>query len=335
MTETVSEPGGMLPPPARARAPRPDREPPSPSAGEPPATLAFVGAGRAAGALAAAAVAAGYQVVAVAGRDPRRAADLAGRVGARAVPSALAATRAAEITFLTVPDAAVTAVAAAVAASGAGLQGRGVVHCSATLGVEAVASLRVTGAAVGSLHPLQALAGTGSAPLLRGSLMAIDADPALRAPLQRLALDLGGLPVSLPSGARALYHAAALLAGNAPLALLATATDLLVAAGLDRCTAERGLLGLMEGAMANARRAGPRGALTGPVVRGDTATVAAHLAALAARPDAEALYRSVAREIVHLAGTEGREDLVDLLSGHRDGGMGPTPPAPPTTTEEP
>ena len=62
---------------------------------------------------------------------------------------------------------------------------------------------------------------------------------------------------------------------------------------------------LMEGAIANARRAGPRAALTGPVARGDAATVAAHLAALAGPPDADALYRAVAREIVRLAGTEG------------------------------
>ena len=313
MTETVSARGGEWPPPTPETAWRPDPEMPSPSAGDSPATLAFVGAGRAAGALAAASVAAGLRVVAVASRDPLHADALAGRVGARAVPSALAAMRAAGITFLAVPDAAVSAVAASVAASGAALRGRGVVHCSGSLGVGALAALRVTGAAVGSLHPLQALAGTEAAPLLRGSLMAVDGDPTLRASLHRLVLDLGGLPVALPAGARALYHAAAVLAGNAPLALLATATDLLEAAGLDPRTAEDGLLALMEGAMANARRAGPRAALTGPVARGDAATVATHLAALAGRPDVEALYRAVAREIVRLAGTDGREDIARLL----------------------
>jgi len=322
VTETVSTRGGEVPPPTPQRVRRPDPEPPPPNAGNPLPTLAFVGAGRAAGALVVASVAAGYRVVAVASRDPVHAADLAGRVGARAVPSAFAAMRAAEITFLTVPDAAVTGVAASVAARGAALRGRGVVHCSASLGVGAVAALRVTAAAVGSLHPLQALAGSGSAPLLRGSLMAIDADPALRTPLHRLVLDLGGLPVALPASARTLYHAAAVLAGNAPPALLATAAELLEAAGLDRRTAEQGLLALMEGAIANTRRAGPRAALTGPLARGDAATVAAHLTALAGRPDVEALYRAVAREIVRLAGTEGREGFLDMLTGHREGGTG-------------
>jgi predicted short-subunit dehydrogenase-like oxidoreductase (DUF2520 family) len=340
VTETVSARGGEVPPPTPERTRRPDPEAPPPSPATPPVTLAFVGAGRAAGALAVASAAAGHRVVAVASRDPAHAALLAGSVGARPVPSALAAIRAAEITFLTVPDAAVTAMAASVAASGASLRGRGVVHCSASLGVDTLAALRVTAAAVGSLHPLQALAGTGSAPLLRGALMAIDADPALRTPLHRLAVDLGGLPVALPAAARPLYHAAAVLAGNAPLALLATAAELLEAAGLDPRTAAEGPLTLMEGAVANARRAGPRAALTGPVARGDAATVAAHLAALAGRPDAEALYRAVAQAIVRLAGSEGREDLVAMLNGHREGGTGPraersTCPMPPTTTEDP
>ncbi len=340
MTETVSARGGELPLPTPERVWRAEPATPSLSAGNPLATLAFVGAGRAAGALAVASAAAGYRVVAVASRDPAHAADLARQVGARAVPSAFAAIRAAEITFLTVPDAAVTGVAGCVAASGAALRGRGVVHCSASLGVGAVAALRVTAAAVGSLHPLQALAGTGSAPLLRGSLMAIDADPALQTPLHHLVLALGGVPVALPAGARAMYHAAAVLAGNAPLALLATATELLEAAGLDPATAEEGLLALMEGAIANAHRAGLRAALTGPLARGDATTVAAHLTALAGRPDVEALYRAVAREIVRLAGTEGREELIDLLSAHRDRGTGrragPGPhPLPPHATEDP
>jgi predicted short-subunit dehydrogenase-like oxidoreductase (DUF2520 family) len=292
------------------------------AAAVPPFTVAFVGAGRAGGALAVALAAAGHSIVAISGRDPERAAALAERVGARPVSTALAAIRAADLTFLTVPDSAVTPVAASVAATGAGLRRHGVVHCSAGLGIAAVAALRATGAAVGCLHPLQALAGVESAPLLSGALMVVDADPVLQAPLQHLTRDLGGRAVTLPPGARALYHAAAVLAGNAPLALVSAATELLVAAGLDPPTAEQGLLALMEGALANARRAGPGEALTGPVARGDAATVARHLAALRDHPDADALYRAVSREIVRLAGVEGREQISDMLNGHRVGGTG-------------
>jgi hypothetical protein len=152
--------------------------------------------------------------------------------------------------------------------------------------------------------------------------MAIEADPSLRAPLRRLAADLGGRPIELLPGKRALYHAAAVLAGNAPLALLSVASELLVAAGLEPDIAEQGLLALLEGALANARRVGPRAALTGPVVRGDTATVARHLEALHEHPDADALYRALTREIVRLAGPEGREEISEMLNGDREGGTG-------------
>ena len=278
-----------------------------------PSTIAIVGAGRAGGALASALTAAGRSVVAVASRDPAGAAALAARVGARPAPTPLAAIRAADLTLLTVPDAAIPGLAAAVAATGVDLTGRAVVHCSASLGIEALTVLRPTGARIGCLHPFQALAGPGSAPLLRGAVMAIEADAALQAPLRRLAADLGGRAVALLPGTRALYHAAAVLAGNAPLALLAAATELMVAAGLEQAAAEEALAGLMEGALTNARRDGPRAALTGPVVRGDTATVAAHLAALEDRAETDALYRALTTAILHLAGEEGREEISALL----------------------
>jgi predicted short-subunit dehydrogenase-like oxidoreductase (DUF2520 family) len=321
VTETVTARDGETVAPSPAAAAWP-----APQAGRPP-TVAVVGAGRAGGALAVALAAAGRSVTAISSREPVDAAALAARVGARPVPTALAAIQAADLTFLTVPDAAVAGVAASVAGSGAALSGRGVVHCSASLGIGAVAALRLKGASVGCLHPLQALAGVESAPLLRGALMAIDADPSLRAPLRRLADDLGGRPIELLPGKRALYHAAAVLAGNAPLALLSVASELLVAAGLEPDIAEQGLLALLEGALANARRVGPRAALTGPVVRGDTATVTRHLEVLHEHPDADALYRALTREIVRLAGPEGREEISDMLNGNRGG-------APPPTTED-
>jgi len=313
-----------------ASAADPASVPPTPPAAS-PLTLAFVGAGRAAGALAVALATAGHPVVAVSSRDPADAAALAGKVGARSAPTALAAIRCADVTFLTVPDAAITGVAAAVAATGAALRGRAVVHCSASLGPEALAALRLTGAAAGCLHPLQALSGELSAPLLKGALIAIDADPPLRGLLEGIALDLGGRPVALAGGSRPLYHAAAVLAGNAPLALLAAAVELLAGAGLEPRDAEQGLLTLMEGALTNARRVGPRAALTGPVVRGDTATVAAHLAALRDHPDAGALYRALTRELLRLAGAGEHGEIASLLADRlADPDRAPAGRTPPT-----
>ena len=284
------------------------------TAGHQRPTLAFIGAGRAGTALALGAHAAGYRVVAVHSRTACHAATLAAAVGADAVPTAIAAARAADITFVTVPDAQIVRVAATIAATGMALGGRSLVHCSATSGPEVMAAARLSTCSVGVMHPLQALAGAGSASLLRGTTFALDAPAPLHDRLAGLVTALGGEVLDLPAGARALYHAAAVLVGNTPVALLARATSLLEDAGIDRDTAHRALGALLAGAASNAVAAGPEAALTGPVVRGDAATVARHLDVLAADPTTQELYRRLSLETLALAGLQGREAVADVLA---------------------
>jgi predicted short-subunit dehydrogenase-like oxidoreductase (DUF2520 family) len=281
--------------------------------GHPP-TLAFIGAGRAGSALSTGLAAAGYAVVAVHSRTPAHAAELAVKTGATVVDSAVAAVRRADITFATVPDEEIPRVAATIAAAGVALPGRTLVHCSATHGSEALAAALPTGVAVGAFHPLQALAGARSAALLRGASFVIEAPEPLLTRLGTMVAALGGYVIDLPDSGRALYHAAAVLTGNAPLALLARATSLLEEAGVERADAHRALAALLSGAASNAVAAGAASALTGPVVRGDAATVARHLDVLAADPSTRELYRRLALETLALAGAEGREAVADALA---------------------
>jgi predicted short-subunit dehydrogenase-like oxidoreductase (DUF2520 family) len=266
--------------------------------------LAIIGAGRAGSALAIAAHDAGYRVAAVASRRGEMAARLAGTVGARAVDTPLAAVGVADLTLLAVPDGAISTVAASIAASGIALRGRGIVHLGARFGPEVIASLRITGAEVGVLHPLQALAGPESASLVEGAYFRVDAGGSLRQRLLALIAALRATPLDIDPANAALYHAAAVLAGNAPLALLAEATRLLEAAGVEAATAHAALAALLEGAAHNARRAGPAAALTGPVARGDQGAIAAHLDALAGHPDARDLYLHLTRAMESLIGTQ-------------------------------
>jgi predicted short-subunit dehydrogenase-like oxidoreductase (DUF2520 family) len=281
--------------------------------GDPP-TLAFIGAGRAGSALSTALAAAGYAVVAVHSRTPAHAAELAAATGAKVVDSAVEAVCRADITFATVPDEEIPRVAATIAAGGVALPGRGLVHCSATSGSEALAAALPTGVVVGAFHPLQALAGARSAPLLRGTSFVVEAPEPLLTRLTAMVAALGGYVIDLPVSGRALYHAAAVLAGNAPLALLARATSLLEEAGVGRADAHRALAALLSGAASNAVAAGAASALTGPAVRGDATTVARHLEVLAADPSTRELYRRLAIETLALAGTEGREAVADVLA---------------------
>jgi predicted short-subunit dehydrogenase-like oxidoreductase (DUF2520 family) len=234
-------------------------------------------------------------------------------VGARHVETPVRAARAAEVTFLTVPDAAITRVAATIAAGGMALRGRGVVHCSGAHNAAAIAALRGVAAQVGAVHPLQALTLDSDPAVLRGTFFSIEADPGLRPALEGMVAAVGGIGFAAPAGDRALYHAAAVLAGNAPLALLARAAGLLESAGVDPALATEALATLLEGAARNVRRLGPQAALTGPVVRDDADTVARHLHALRNDEHTRRLYLLLARDTLALAGSGGRERVAELL----------------------
>jgi predicted short-subunit dehydrogenase-like oxidoreductase (DUF2520 family) len=263
-------------------------------------TLSIVGAGRAGSALAVAFAHAGYRIAAVHSRTAAHAEELARAVGAEVVATAVAAVRLADVTLLTVPDGEIAHVAATVAASGMALRDHAVVHCSARLGPDVAAAVRVAGGSVGVLHPLQAMSGAASASALHGAFFRLEAEGPLHAHLARMVADLDGHVLTVEARNRNLYHAAAVLAGNAPLALLARATELLEAAGIERQTAHEALAKLLEGAAANARAQGASDALTGPVVRGDSDAIAAHLAALEPYPDARDLYAHLVREMEQL-----------------------------------
>lgn len=276
-------------------------------------TLSVVGAGRAGAAFAVAAVHSGWRVAAVASRSPAHADALAAATGARSVRTPAQAARAAALTIVAVPDTEIVAVAARVGSSGVALDGHVVAHCSARHSADLLAAVRQSGAATGVVHPLQALTGAESAPLLHGSHFRVEGDERALHTLQAFVADLGGALIDVPLAARTMYHAAAVLAGNAPLVLLERATQLLVDAGVDAATAHSALAALLEGAAGNARRAGSAAALTGPVARGDAETVRAHLEALAVDTDARELYVHLAREMLLLAGPDGRGDIAAAL----------------------
>lgn len=270
-------------------------------------TLSFIGAGRAASALAMAARQAGCLVVAIHGRNRERARELANAVDASVASSALKAVSGADLTVVAVPDGAVRGIAATLAANGAALAGRGLVHTAAMLSSDALAAARLTGIATGVLHPLQALADAQSAEFLQGSYFRLEGTGRLREQLEALVAALGGQVIDVPPEARVAYHAAAVLAGNAPLALLARAQSILEAAGVDAAQAHAALSALLHGAATNAMRAGAREALTGPVARGDASAVAAHLDALESDAAAYDLYTALARETAELAGRDAAE----------------------------
>jgi predicted short-subunit dehydrogenase-like oxidoreductase (DUF2520 family) len=98
------------------------------------------------------------------------------------------------------------------------------------------------------------------------------------------------------------------LAAGGFVALLDAIAELGRGAGLDEAGSLAVFAPLVRQVLANAETVGIRNALTGPIVRGDVGTVAAHLAAMdQLAPDARDMYEAAARREIALA--EERGDL--------------------------
>ncbi len=181
----------------------------------------------------------------------------------------------ADLVLLCVPDAVIPQVAAAVAT------GPWVAHVS---GATRLAALDPHERRF-SLHPLQTLTRERGPEQLDGAWAAIGAetDDAL-SHARWLAETLGLRPFQISDEDRALYHAAAVIGGNFLVTLHAAATRLLASVGAPA----EAILPLMGRTIENGFE------LTGPIARGDWATVDDHLAALEARaPDLVPLYRAL------------------------------------------
>jgi predicted short-subunit dehydrogenase-like oxidoreductase (DUF2520 family) len=174
-------------------------------------------------------------------------------------------------------------------------------HLSGARTSQVLTPLARRGAHAGSLHPLMTVAKEprDAASRLQGATFALEGDPAAVRAGRRLARALGGVPAVVPPKARPAYHAGAVFASNYVVAALAAAEDLLVEAGLTRRAARAALARLARASVENAAAVGPAAALTGPIARGDVATVRRHLASLDA--GMRRLYAALGRHALRLA----------------------------------
>ncbi|HSD25088.1 MAG TPA: DUF2520 domain-containing protein, partial [Solirubrobacterales bacterium] len=175
--------------------------------------------------------------------------------------------------LLCVPDDAIAETAERFAAADPSLIG----HVSGATTLDALAPAGARGAGRFSLHPLQTFA-DGEAPV-DGTPAAVagSTDEALSF-ARALAEALGMRPFEVPEEKRAAYHAAAAMASNLLVALEESAAEVLTRIGME--DARELLAPLVLRTAANWVERGPA-ALTGPIARGDRATVQSHRVALA------------------------------------------------------
>ena len=170
-------------------------------------------------------------------------------------------------------------------------------HCCGAHGTELLGNRRGF-----CLHPLMTL--TGNAADLHGAWAAIDGtDPQALELAGSLAADIGLIPAKISADNRGKYHAAAAMASNFLVALEASAERVAEAAGLPRAA----LVPLVSQTVANWADKGSKASLTGPIARGDTATVARHRDAVeSCAPDLLELFDALRRVTESLAAEEPR-----------------------------
>lgn len=182
-----------------------------------------------------------------------------------------------DVVLITTPDREIANVAAVIEPGAAA-----VLHCSGATSLAAVSGHERHG----SLHPLMALPdpATGASRLCDNGWFAVAGDPVS----VELAEKLGGRYFAVSDVDRAIYHATAAVSANHLVALLGQVERLAAAAGVPAAA----FFDLARGSFDDVVARGASAALTGPAARGDTETIAAHIASL---PEAErSLYTSLA-----------------------------------------
>lgn len=263
-------------------------------------TLNLVGAGhvgRVLGRLFAASGALTVQDVLT--RSAASAADAVRFIGAGRAVAAPAPMRAADVVLLAVADDQIEAACEALDVAA----GSVVFHCSGAKSSAALASARARGALVASVHPVRSFADPARvAADFAGTLCGTEGDAAALALLAPALAAIGARSVAIDAQAKTVYHAASVFASNYLVTVVDAALRAYGKAGIDEAVARELLAPLAGETLANVLRLGARPALSGPIARGDMATVARQQAALDGWDgDTGDLYRALAAATVRLA----------------------------------
>ncbi len=159
-----------------------------------------------------------------------------------------------------------------------------VVHTSGVHSSAVLEPLKKKGAGVASLHPIQTFPSSQRATelksKLKGIFFGIEGEQAEIAKAERLIKDLGGHAVVITQDMKPLYHVACVFASGFLVVILNIINEISGQLKLKASWAE--VFGpLMTTAMENAIHGPVADALTGPIIRKDTATIDLHLKTLA------------------------------------------------------
>jgi predicted short-subunit dehydrogenase-like oxidoreductase (DUF2520 family) len=271
------------------------------------AELAIIGAGCLGTSLGRALARKGHRIQALTCRRLASAKESRRIIGqGKAMTDKAGAARCADVIFLCLPDREIGKAAAALSRSGIDWTPKIVFHTSGLLPADVLNPLREKGARVAAFHPIQSFPSKRT-PESRfaGIFFGLEGDREAIALAKTIIRQLGGRARLVPPEARPLYHAACSLASNDFVILLDAAARLLTQAGFNGKIPLQLLLPLVEGTLQNVKIFDISAALTGPAVRGDRATIQAHLNVLDSNPLLREAYRKLGLLALEIAKKRG------------------------------
>jgi predicted short-subunit dehydrogenase-like oxidoreductase (DUF2520 family) len=212
-----------------------------------------------------------------------------------------------QVIMITAPHGAIPEVARGLSLrNGFKWKGVSVCHASGMLTADALAPLRDAGATVFSFHPIQTFPRDFPprkiVPSARGIVYGVDGSPAGIRMARKLARALEGRIILVPPAMREFYHAACVVASNHLVTMLGILRAFYLDIAPDRKDFIETFLPIIQATLTNVRASSPAAALTGPVARGGTDTIARHLAAIKQQiPALVPYYAQMTLETIRLA----------------------------------
>jgi predicted short-subunit dehydrogenase-like oxidoreductase (DUF2520 family) len=275
-------------------------------------TISFIGAGALGRGLARLLHAQGYTiseiVVRASAGAKRRGAKVARDVGAEVVTLKSAKLQC-DVLWLVVPDEAVEDVARSVAKREA--LPRMVLHASGALSSRSLQMLAARGVQTGSAHPMMTFV-AGEPPSLKGAWFAVEGSREAVQAARAMARKLGANSFTIEPASKTLYHAFGAMLSPMLAAELEAAERLGLRAGISRKDVRRIMQPILERTVSNVLRKGAPNSFSGPLARGDVRTVAAHLEALGASPEA-GVYRALMEYATGTLPVKRSDEMKELL----------------------
>ncbi len=195
-------------------------------------------------------------------------------IGAGRVAGNYADLRPADIILIAAPDDRIPACCAALMQTNCVSANSVVFHCSGALSSSVLQPAQARGAGIASIHPIRSFALPEKVVQdFAGTYCGVEGDARAIDELHQLFNAIGAQFVPIDRERKILYHAAAVFASNYLVTLLDTAVQTYGKAGIPQDVALRMMASLVRETTENVLQSGPEQALTGPIARGDVATV--------------------------------------------------------------